>query len=112
VLVTGTLLCGLFAASFAAGADEAKVADETKNDVAAGTQTVASTEPAKNQRPASLSWLNQRGAITTDQVIQELGIMSRRSNARKSRKRAEAQQGTPGSQRRLVDDSQQNPRDE
>jgi hypothetical protein len=51
VLVTGTLLCGLFAASFAAGADEAKVADETKNDVAAGTQTVASTEPAKNQSP-------------------------------------------------------------
>ncbi len=74
VLVTGTLLCGLFAASFAVGADEAKVADETKTDAAAGTQIVASTEPAKNQKPASLSWLNQRGTITTDQVIQELGI--------------------------------------
>jgi hypothetical protein len=74
VLVAGTLLCSLFAASFAVGADEAKVADETKTDAAAGTQIVASNEPAKNQKPASPSWLNQRGTITTDQVIQELGI--------------------------------------
>jgi hypothetical protein len=73
VLVTGTLLCGFFAASFAVGADEAKVADEPKRCCCRhANHGINGT--GQNQRPASLSWLNQRGAVTTDQVIRELAL--------------------------------------
>jgi hypothetical protein len=49
---------------------------ETKTDVAVGAQAIVSTgsEPGRVEKSAPLSWLNERGAITTDQVVQELGI--------------------------------------
>jgi Spy/CpxP family protein refolding chaperone len=70
MLVTGTLLCGIFAARLAVSAQE------TKTDGVVSAQTAAPTgsEPGKSEKPASISWLNERGAITTDQVVQELGI--------------------------------------
>ena len=70
VLIAGTLLCGLFAVSFAVGADETK-------EAAASTQTAISTtttEARTRENIQSPSWLNERGTITTDQVIQELSI--------------------------------------
>lgn len=69
--VTGTVLCGLFAASFAATADETKpqavVSAET-------TVPLVQTEDGKNAKFQSTSWLDEHGAITTEQVVQELGI--------------------------------------
>jgi Spy/CpxP family protein refolding chaperone len=68
-LLTGALLCGVSAMSFTASADE------TKTDVAASAQTNAPvTTIATSETPQSPSWLNERGTITTEQVIQELGI--------------------------------------
>ncbi len=71
VFATGTVLCGLFAAGFAA------TADEPKPQAAASAETTAplvQTEDGKNAKSQSTSWLDEHGAITTEQVVQELGI--------------------------------------
>jgi hypothetical protein len=66
-----TLLCGVFAESFTVTADEANNDSDTN---APTTVSSPSTETGTSAKPQALSWLNERGTITTEQVIAELGI--------------------------------------
>jgi hypothetical protein len=70
LFVAGAVLSSVCATSIALSANE------TKTDVVVTTQTATPTEAQVNKRakPQSISWLNEHGAITTDQVVQELGV--------------------------------------